>query len=180
MQVFAGNDRELNVMVLTTGGTIEKRYDELEGALRNEESPLNQILSRLRLPSVRIKHKGVMQKDSLDMTDQDRRAIASAVADVPEEYEAVLIIHGTDTLAQTGDMLCELLGDLVRPVVLTGSMRPFEFADTDAYQNVVEALLACRLLSPGVYVAMHSKVLRFPGVRKDRGLRTFVRDQVSL
>jgi L-asparaginase len=54
-------------------------------------------------------------------------------------------------------------------------MRPYEFRDTDAYQNMTEALLACRLLSPGVYVVMHNQVMRFPGVVKDRRLMTFVR-----
>ena len=46
---------------------------------------------------------------------------------------------------------------------------------TDAVQNLTEALLAVQLLEPGVYVAMHGKVLRFPGVVKDRSRGTFVR-----
>ena len=54
-------------------------------------------------------------------------------------------------------------------------MRPYEFRDTDAAQNVIEALLASRLLDPGVYVAMHNRVLQFPGVVKDREALTFVR-----
>jgi L-asparaginase len=53
-------------------------------------------------------------------------------------------------------------------------MRPYEFRDTDALQNVIEALLASRLLDSGIYVAMHNRVLQFPGVRKDRRARTFV------
>jgi L-asparaginase len=60
-------------------------------------------------------------------------------------------------------------------VILTGAMRPYEFRDTDAIQNVTEALLAARLLEGGVYVVMHNRVLRFPGVVKDRDARTFVR-----
>jgi L-asparaginase len=56
-------------------------------------------------------------------------------------------------------------------------MRPYEFRDTDATQNVTEALLAARLLGGGVYVAMHNRVLQFPGVKKDRQARTFVRNE---
>ena len=47
-------------------------------------------------------------------------------------------------------------------------MRPYEFRDSDALQNVTEALLAARLVAPGVYVVMHNRVLAFPGVVKDR------------
>ena len=46
---------------------------------------------------------------------------------------------------------------------------------TDATQNVTEALTAVQLLQPGVYVAMHNRVLQFPGVVKDTKLGTFVR-----
>jgi L-asparaginase len=55
-------------------------------------------------------------------------------------------------------------------------MRPYEFRDTDAVQNVTESILAARLLKPGVYVVMHNRVLRFPGVTKDRQALSFVRN----
>lgn len=170
-----GSDSVLRVMVLTTGGTIEKMYSESDGSLRNQRSPLKRILMRLRLPAVEIRHRSVMSKDSLDMTPEDRKTIAAAVRRVPADYDAILIIHGTDTLAVTGDYLYSALGEVRRPVVLTGAMRPFEFRDTDAFQNVVEALTACRLAPPGVYCAMHGKVLRFPGVVKDREHLVFVK-----
>jgi L-asparaginase len=54
-------------------------------------------------------------------------------------------------------------------------MRPYEFRDSDAAQNVTEALLALRFVEPGVYVTMHNRVLRFPGVHKDAKQLTFVR-----
>jgi L-asparaginase len=170
-----GDDSILKVMVLTTGGTIEKVYHEHDGSLRNVGSPFEQILERLRLPTVRLKLLKVMSKDSLDMTDEDRGIIAAAVAKVPSEFDAILIVHGTDTLNATGEHLCRALPEPSRPIVLTGAMRPFEFRDTDAFQNVFEALLACRLAPPGIYVVMHSKVLRFPGVAKDRNHLTFTK-----
>ena len=170
-----GDDTVLRVKVLTTGGTIEKTYNEMDGSLRNKRSPLKRILARLRLPAVKIRHRSVMSKDSLDMTAEDRATIAAAVRRTPADFDAVLIIHGTDTLSETGDYLYRALGALHRPVVLTGAMRPFEFRDTDAFQNVVEAMAACRLAPPGVYCAMHGKLLRFPGVVKNRTTLTFER-----
>lgn len=168
-------DQKLRISILTTGGTIEKQYDERTGAFRNVGSVLEDILGRLRLPNCEWRHIPVMSKDSLEMTDDDRRSILAAVRFALRDTDAVLVIHGTDTMAVTGEMLhCELT-DLKQPVVLTGAMRPFEFRDTDAFQNITEALLACRLAAPGVYIAIHNQLLAFPGVVKDRARSTFVR-----
>ena len=165
----------MRLTILTTGGTIDKTYDELQGSLRNVSSILDVILEDLRTPDLFIRHVDVMHKDSLDMTEEDRRIIAKAVSDAAKNSDAVIILHGTDTLEETGDLLCREGGDLEVPVILTGAMRPYEFRDTDAIQNVTEALLAARLLEGGVYVVMHNRVLRFPGVTKDRQALTFIR-----
>ncbi len=165
----------IRIAILTTGGTIEKRYDETTGHLRNVGSVLQKILEHLRLPDAEVRHVPVMSKDSLDLTDADRQIILSAVRFALQAADAVLIIHGTDTLAVTGELLQRELSDLNKPVIFTGSMRPFEFRDTDAHQNITEALIACRLCPPGVYVVMHNQVLKFPGVVKDRDAMTFRR-----
>jgi len=169
-----GTDTILRVAVLSTGGTIEKVYGERDGSLRNRRSPFRRIAGRTRHPTVRLVHHTIMQKDSLDLTDADREVIGDAVRDAMPTADAVMIIHGTDTLSVTGEYLCRRFDPLTVPVVLTGAMRPFEFRDTDALQNIHESLIACRLAPPGVYVVMHAKVLRFPGVVKDRRRLTFV------
>lgn len=163
----------MKVTILTTGGTIEKTYNERDGSLRNEKSILEEICGGLRLPDLTVTHLPVMYKDSLEMTDADRDKILAAVGSVPADQGAIVILHGTDTLARTGTHLSDHLPDPRRPVILTGAMRPFEFRDSDAAQNVTEALLACRLLPPGVYVVMHNQALRFPGVYKDPETLTF-------
>lgn len=183
----------MRVAILTTGGTIEKTYDEADGSLRNVGSVLQEILRRLRLTGLEIRHVPVMSKDSRDMTDEDRDAILAAVREALSTEDAVIVIHGTDTLTVTGDHIhTKLVGreygslssaesvsssslSLAKPVILTGAMRPYEFRDTDADQNLTEALLACRLLPPGVYAVLHNNALRFPGVVKDRERMTFVR-----
>jgi len=165
----------LRVAVLTTGGTIEKTYNETDGSLRNVSSVLQHVLGELRTPALELWHVPVMSKDSLEMTDADRDQIVAAARLALVSADAVLVVHGTDTLSVTGERLVHDLAGLTKPVVLTGAMRPFEFRDTDAIQNVTEALLACRLCPPGVYVAMHNQVLAFPGVVKDRSRSTFSR-----
>ncbi len=166
----------MRLTILTTGGTIDKTYDEVQGSLSNQRTVLDVILGSLRLPDLSIRHVEVMHKDSLDMTDEDRETIAKAVCDAVPTSDAIIILHGTDTLSDTGEYLCRKCGDLEIPVILTGAMRPYEFRDTDAMQNVTEALFAARTLDGGVHVAMHNRVLSFPGVIKDRQARTFVRN----
>jgi L-asparaginase len=164
----------MRLTILTTGGTIDKTYDEFQGSLRNEHTVIDVILDSLRLPDLEISHVEVMHKDSLDMTKEDREVIADAVQEAAWLADAIVILHGTDTLSETGELLVERCSGLEIPIVLTGAMRPYEFRDTDALQNVIEALLASRLVGPGIYVVMHNRVLRFPGVRKDRQSLTFV------
>ena len=164
----------MDVTVITTGGTIAKTYDETSGVLHNDRPVVESILARLRLPDLTVSYDHVLMKDSLDLTDSDRERILDAVRRAVAGADAVVVAHGTDTLATTGELLFRELGAVRIPVVVTGAMRPFEFRDSDAAQNVTEALLACRLVSPGVYAVMHNRVLAFPGVIKDRVGKSFV------
>jgi L-asparaginase len=166
----------VRLTILTTGGTIDKTYDEFQGTLRNSHTVLDVILDSLRIPDLFVRHVEVMHKDSLDMTEEDREIITKAVCDAAPRSDGIVILHGTDTLSETGEYLCRECRDLEIPVILTGAMRPYEFRDTDAIQNVTEALLAARLFGDGVHVAMHNRVLSFPGVIKDRQALTFVRN----
>lgn len=164
-----------NVELITTGGTIEKTYDEALGRLTNAGSIVRRMLRRLRLEGSRVHVRELMSKDSLDLTDDDRGLIIRAVRSAAGLSDAVVILHGTDTLTVTGEAILRDIQDLRVPVVLTGAMRPFEMKRSDALQNLTEALLASSSLEPGVYVAGHGRVLRFPGVVKDRNRQTFVR-----
>jgi len=168
-------EETMRLTILTTGGTIDKTYDEFQGSLRNQHTVIDVILDSLRLPDLDILNVEVMHKDSLDMTTEDREIIAKAVCDAAPASDAVVVLHGTDTLSETGELLVRQCSRLEIPILLTGAMRPYEFRDTDATQNVIEALLASRMVDPGVYLAMHNRVLRFPGVVKDRQALTFVR-----
>lgn len=168
-----------HVELITTGGTIEKTYDEALGRLTNAGSIVQRMLRRLRLENTRVHVRELMSKDSLDLTDADRDLIVRAVGSASGLSDGVVILHGTDTLTVTGETILANCPDLRVPVVLTGAMRPFEMKRSDALQNLTEALLASSFLSPGVYVAGHGRVLAFPGVVKDRKRHTFVRADES-
>ena len=165
----------MRIRIISTGGTIAKTYDEADGAMYIRRPIIETIVGELRLPDLTITYDHLLSKDSLDLTDVDRTLIVQAVQQAVRQADAVLILHGTDTLEATGEALHRALADPTVPVVLTGAMKPYEFRNTDAAQNVTEALLACRQMPPGVYVAMHNRVLRFPGVVKDRQGLSFIR-----
>ena len=165
----------MNITLITTGGTIAKTYNERDGSMRNDRPVVENIVSALRASDLVVTYKHLLYKDSRDLTEADRRLILEATRGTLNECDAIVIVHGTDTLAETGELLCRELGELPIPVVLTGAMRPYEFRYSDALQNMTEALLACRLVKPGVYVSMHNRVLSFPGVIKDRQDLCFVK-----
>ncbi|MCB9859086.1 MAG: asparaginase [Phycisphaeraceae bacterium] len=181
--------------LVTTGGTIEKTYDESTGELSNRGSIVRQMLRRLRLDDASINVIELMSKDSLLMTDADRaritqivRAIAapnSATKDCDAATSAiggadaspVVVLHGTDTLEVTGEALHAAIPYPSAPIILTGAIRPYAMKRSDALQNLTESIFAAGVLAPGVYAVSHSKALRFPGVVKDRQRMTFVRKE---
>jgi L-asparaginase len=163
------------ICIISTGGTIEKTYDELDGILSNGVSVLDVMLAGLMHDGLELARVPLMNKDSRDMSDADHSLIARTAGTMAESFDGVIVVHGTDTLTQTGDRMVALLGDPRVPIVLTGAMRPYELRRTDAVQNLTEALLAVQFLDPGVYVVMHSSALRFPGIIKDYERGTFVR-----
>jgi L-asparaginase len=171
------------IALITTGGTIEKTYDEQSGELANRRSIVRRMLSELRLEETEVTVLELMSKDSLDMTEADRDRIVDAVRAAGAESggggeggsDGIVVLHGTDTLAQTGERLYQRIPEPRVPIVLTGAMRPFEMKLSDALQNLTEALFATAVLAPGIYVAAHGRALAFPGVQKDVTRGTFVK-----
>jgi L-asparaginase len=162
------------IYLLSTGGTIEKVYSEQTGAVINDESKIERYLHRLRLPATEVMVRHVMNKDSLDMTDEDREQVYLAVLAALAQPEPIVISHGTDTMVRTGLYLKPRLPGLEVPIILTGAMTPLGFEGTDGLQNLTESLLAARLLPAGIHVVMHNQVFPIGRVRKDRELAQFV------
>lgn len=171
-----------HIALISTGGTIEKTYDERTGRLENRAPIVQRMLARLRLEEVMINSIQLMQKDSLDLTEHDRMRILEMVrvmsgdgdTDRDGDTDGVVVLHGTDTLCETGDLIFREMPEPPVPIILTGAMRPFEMKRSDALQNLNEAIFATGALAPGVYCVAHGRALKFPGVAKDRGRGTFV------
>jgi L-asparaginase len=161
--------------LVSTGGTIEKTYDALSGLLTNQVSVLDVMLASLELRGIDLDRVRLMNKDSLEMVEQDHALIARVAGEQAASHDGVVVVHGTDRLAVTGERIVATWGTPASPVVLTGAMRPYELRSTDALQNLTEALMAAQLLPRGVYLVMHGQVLQFPGVIKDPGAGSFIK-----
>jgi len=162
------------IYVLTTGGTMEKVYSERTGSVSNVVSKIDRYLALLRLPECEVNVVPLINKDSLEMTDEDRILILGMVRAILKENASIVITHGTDTMVKTGLYLQRALPQLETPIVLTGAMTPLGFEGSDGLQNLTESLLAAQLLPSGVYVVMHGAVYPVHRVRKDHALGRFV------
>ena len=156
--------------IFTTGGTIDKVYFDALSEFQVGESPLDAILREANV-GIEYELTSLMKKDSLELTEADRNVIRDAVE--RSACKHILITHGTDTMAQTGQHLMSLKD---KTIVLTGAMQPARLRSTDAIFNVGFAICAARLQSPGVYLAMNGHVFPADQVRKDRAAGRFVRD----
>lgn len=163
------------IYVISTGGTIEKVYSEQTGTVDNLNTKIDRYFRLLRLPDTEVQAVHLMNKDSLEMTAEDRGHVLEAVRTALQESSPIVITHGTDTMVETGLLLKRELPDLRVPIVLTGAMTPLGFEGSDGLQNLTESLLAVRLLQPGVYVVMHNQVFPIDQVRKDREKSRFVK-----
>ncbi len=162
------------IYLITTGGTIEKAYNEQAGAVENISNKIAQYLSQLRLPDADVRVIPLMNKDSLEMSAEDRAGLVRQVQRLLPEHSPIVITHGTDTMVQSGLEIRKAIPSPEFPIILTGAMAPLGFERSDGLQNLTESLFAARLARPGVYVGMHGQLFPVERVRKDRERATFV------
>ena len=158
----------MTLRILATGGTFDKHYNELNGTLTFADSHLPAALARARL-TVPVQLELLPLMDSLDMGDADRARILDACRAAPEQ--AVVIVHGTDTMPQTAAVLGP--AQLGRAIVLTGAMIPYEIDNSDALFNLGFACAAAQILPAGVYVAMNGQIFAWDNVQKNRAAGVF-------
>ncbi len=157
------------IQILTTGGTIDKVYFDANSKFEIGESLLPELLREYNIHDGYIIRE-LMRKDSLELTDDDRATILEAVR--TSDCSRILITHGTDTMAQTAQVLKPLAD---RTIVLTGAMQPARMRRTDAIFNVGFAWAAAQLLPSGVYIAMNGEVFEAGAVRKNLEAQKFER-----
>jgi L-asparaginase len=159
--------RGMHIEIITTGGTIDKVYFDAKGGYEVGPPMVEQILSRARA-GVPIIVTQLLRKDSLQMTDADRAAIADAVS--RSKCARIIVTHGTDTMVATALALGKLSD---KTVVLTGALEPGRFTDSDAPFNLGMAVAAVQTLVPGVYIVANGQIFNPQRVRKNLEMNQF-------
>jgi L-asparaginase len=157
-----------HIRILATGGTFDKEYNELTGALFFKNTHIGDML-RLGRSHLEIEIETLMMIDSLQMTDADRELILRRCEQVPERR--IVITHGTDTMEQTAAVLGPRIAN--KTVVLTGAMVPYTFGSSDGMFNLGTALAFVQTLDHGVYVAMNGRCFPWHSVRKNKQIGVF-------
>lgn len=157
------------IRFVTTGGTIDKTYFDAISKYEVGESQVQHILTD-GLVSFDYDIVPMFQKDSLEITEENRKALKEYI----EKDDATLYVvtHGTDTMAETAAVLRSIPD---KTVVLTGSLSPARFRTTDAVFNIGMAVAAVQSAPPGVYLAMNGRVFAEGEAVKNRSTNRFER-----
>ena len=156
-----------HILFITTGGTIDKIYFDALSQFEVGESQLQTILGEA-LVEFDFDIVPLLQKDSLEIDDDDRARLRDFIAADDGKY--YVITHGTDTMPETAEALKDLKG---KTIVLTGALTPARFRTTDAVFNVGMAVAAVQTAREGVYIAMSGQVFEAGAVRKNRAENRF-------
>lgn len=155
----------MSLLLLVTGGTLDKDYLATSGELSFSDTHLPQMLAQAQV-TLDIEIETLMLKDSLEMTEQDRQQILQACQN--SSANQVVITHGTDTMTDTADYLNDHFQSLEKTIVLTGAMRPHKLVNSDALFNLGTAIMAAQTSKPGIFIAMNGQLFDAGNVRKNR------------
>jgi L-asparaginase len=153
--------KQNQLAVFVTGGTFDKEYNELTGALFFKETHVGDMLHLGRC-QLSVTLEKLMMIDSLDMTNAHRVEIVNSCR--KSKSKQIVITHGTDTMQQTALGMAELN----KTIVLTGAMVPYKFGSSDGMFNLGCALAFAQVLPAGVYIAMNGKYFLWSDVRKNK------------
>ena len=159
-----------NILILNTGGTFSKVYNELTGELivPRDNNAINKIVSCTKLSSIIV--DGLIYKDSLEIDNNDREKLATYI--INSEFDKIIIVHGTDTIDVTANYLNKKISN--KKIVLTGAMLPFSINPTEATANLMSGygfLLNCK--RNNIYISMHGLVKKFNKIKKNKKLGVF-------
>jgi L-asparaginase len=94
------------------------------------------------------------------METSQRADIAKIIYKNAHDYDGFVVIHGTDSMADSGAALPLMLRNLNKPVVLTGSQKSIYNTGSDADVNVVHAIETATMDLGEVVIAFGDKIVR--------------------
>jgi L-asparaginase len=157
----------MKIKIYTTGGTIDKVYFDQKSEYQVGDPQAKGVLERANVV-LDYEVESIMKKDSLDFTDEDRELIRKKVDST--SLNRIVITHGTDTMIDTAKILKNISN---KTIVMTGSMYPAQFRDSDAVFNIGCAVTAAQILVPGVYIVMNGRIFKPDHAQKNVELNRF-------
>ncbi len=146
------------ILIINTGGTLSSVNSDqgLSPGLSSRE-----ILEEIRMVSkdLELETEDFCSLDSANIFPDDWAALAVRIGQACMDYEGIVIIHGTDTLAYTASMLSFMLQNIPVPVVLTGSQLSISHPVADAMENCRCAIHMAASGCAGVFAAFNRKVM---------------------
>jgi L-asparaginase len=155
------------LLIVTTGGTIDKVYFDDKSDYQVGEPQIGRILKELGV-AFRFNVIPILRKDSLHIDAADRELMRATIA--AQAAKHVLVTHGTDTMVETARVLAQVDD---KTIVLTGALNPAGFRGSDAEFNIGTAVGAVQSLPAGVYIAMNGRVWDPARVRKNVAANRF-------
>lgn len=167
------------VLLILTGGTIAGNV-AVSNVSQTVKSDPSSFLSAVE-NSIEILKKNwaieispevvqLFNVDSSDIIPENWTAIAGKIEEVYDDYDAFIVLHGTNTMGYTCAALSFALENINKPVIVTGAQVPLGYLGSDATTNLVNALrLAVWGYHPikGVMAVFGSKIIS--GVRVKKG-----------
>ncbi len=158
------------ILILNTGGTFSKTYDEINGNLvvPIHNKAIEEILGKSKISNCIV--SGLIYKDSLNITQRDRILLKNQIK--KSNHKKIIIIHGTDTMDKTAKYLAKHIKN--KTIILTGAMVPFSLDEIEATSNL---MLAFGYISSknkkNIYIAMHGNIKKYNKILKNRTLGVF-------
>jgi len=137
------------ILVIFTGGTVAGNVAKSDVS-QNVKSDPNSFMTILN-SSVEVIKKNwnieinpqiveLFNVDSSDIQPKNWTAIIEKVQSEYDNYDAFVVLHGTNTMGYTAAALSFALENINKPVILTGAQVPLGYLGTDAVTNLVNAL----------------------------------------
>jgi len=163
-----------HIHIIKMGGTIEfidPSYDAVNKRLMKLDSTVDSYLRNLIQPHFNFSSETIIEKDSREITEDDRRLLVETIKSTP--HENILVTHGTFTMVQTAKFV-EEAGLASKKIILTGSMVPIVgFAASDAGFNLGFSIASFPSIGAGTYLSMNGGIFKPDEAEKNTELLRF-------
>tara|TARA_B110000977_G_scaffold87416_1_gene116274 strand:+ start:10180 stop:11232 length:1053 start_codon:yes stop_codon:yes gene_type:complete len=115
--------------------------------------------------------KVLMNKDSCQVGPKEWVTIAKELDAQRQNFDAFIVVHGTDTMAYTASALSLMLAGFKKPIIVTGSQLPLDMPRSDARQNLIDSVTCATAGYSPPHVTLEEVAICFGG-KLMRGNRT--------